>query len=58
MGIMTTREAAEYLDVTPEAVRKMLKSARLEQVGVAGRTILLDTDSVRRVKRDGKRSGR
>ncbi|HJX78119.1 DNA-binding protein [Glutamicibacter sp.] len=55
---MTTREAAEILEVTPEAVRKMLKNARLEQSGVAGRTILLDAASVHRVKREVKRSGR
>lgn len=58
METMTTREAAECLKVTTEAVRKMLKNARLEQAGVAGRTILIDAGSVHRVKRDGKRSGR
>ena len=36
----------------------MLKVARLQQVGVAGRTILIDAESVRRVKREGKCSGR
>ena len=58
MGTMTTKEAAGLLEVTTEAVRKMLKNARLEQAGVAGRTILIDADSVHRVKREGKRSGR
>lgn len=58
METMTTRQAAECLEVTTEAVRKMLKNARLEHVGVAGRTILIDADSVHRVKREGKRSGR
>ena len=58
MEAMTTREAAAVLDVSTEAVRKMLKAARLQQVGVAGRTILIDAESVHRVKREGKRSGR
>lgn len=58
MGTMTTSEAATVLNVSAEAVRKMLKSARLEQAGVAGRTILISTDSVYRAKREGKRSGR
>lgn len=55
---MTVREAAGLLEVTPEAVRKMLKSARLQQDGTAGRTILLVADSVHRAKREAKRSGR
>ncbi|MFD1376744.1 excisionase family DNA-binding protein [Micrococcus antarcticus] len=58
MKTMTTREAAEVLNVTAEAVRKMLKTSRLEQAGVAGRTILIDAESVRRAQREGKRSGR
>lgn len=55
---MSTREAAAVLHVTTEAVRKMLKTARLEQAGVVGRTILIEAESVYRVKREGKRSGR
>ncbi len=55
---MTTTETAKLLGVSSEAVRKMLKTGRLEQAGVAGRAILIDTDSVHRAHRDGKRSGR
>lgn len=57
MGAMTTRQAAEVLQVTTEAVRKMLKTGRLEQTGVVGR-MLLDADSAHRVHREGKRAGR
>lgn len=55
---MTTTETAKLLGVSSEAVRKMLKSGRLEQTGVAGRTILIDAESVHRAHREGKRTGR
>lgn len=58
MGTMTTRQAAEVLQVTTEAVRKMLKTGRMEQTGVVGRMLLIDADSVHRVHREGKRAGR
>lgn len=58
MSAMTTTEASKLLGVSSEAVRKMLKSGRLERSGVAGRTILIDADSVHRMHREGKRSGR
>lgn len=57
-GAMTTRQAAEILQVTTEAVRKMLKTGRLEQTGVVGRMLLIDVDSVHRIHREGKRAGR
>ncbi|MGP7815468.1 MULTISPECIES: helix-turn-helix domain-containing protein [Glutamicibacter] len=55
---MTTRQAAEILDVTAEAVRKMVKTGRLEQTGTVGRMLMIDADSVHRVRREGKRAGR
>lgn len=58
MGAMTTRQAAEVLQVTTEAVRKMLKTGRLEQTGMVGRMLMIDADSVHRVHREGKRAGR
>lgn len=58
MTTMTTTETAKILGVSSEAVRKMLKSRRLEQAGVAGRVILIDADSVHRTHREIKRSGR
>lgn len=35
-----------------------MKTGRLEQTGVVGRMLLIDADSVRRVRREGKRAGR
>ncbi|MEG0214239.1 MULTISPECIES: helix-turn-helix domain-containing protein [unclassified Glutamicibacter] len=58
MSVMTTTETAKLLGVSSEAVRKMLKTGRLEQTGVAGRTILIDAESVHRAHREGKRTGR
>ncbi|MCW4466312.1 helix-turn-helix domain-containing protein [Glutamicibacter sp. MNS18] len=58
MTVMTTAETAKLLGVSSEAVRKMLKTGRLEQTSVAGRTILIDAGSAHRVHREGKRSGR
>lgn len=58
MNTMTTSEAAKLLGVSAEAVRKMLKVGRLEQVGLAGRNILIGADSVNRVCRESKRAGR
>lgn len=36
----------------------MLKTGRLEQAGVAGRTILIDAESVQRARRESRRFGR
>lgn len=55
---MTTTEAAQYLGASTEAVRKMHKFGRLKRAGIAGRTILIDADSVHRVFGEATRSGR
>src|SRR4029453_17434179 len=58
MEFVTTKEAAQRLGVSGVAVRKMLKSGRLTDVGMVGYTILIDPASLHRALESGKRSGR
>ena len=58
MDLVTTREAAKRLGVSDVAVRKMLKTGRLTDLGMVGHTILIDPASLHRALDSGKRSGR
>lgn len=58
MDTMTTKEAARLLGVGQVAVRKLIGSGQLAQVGTVGRMILLDQGSVEDLVRVGTRPGR
>jgi excisionase family DNA binding protein len=56
MGLITTREAAEMLGVSPVRVRQFIRQNRMAAEKF-GRDHLLDRDEVERFKRQGRRSG-
>ncbi|MGO4250512.1 DNA-binding protein [Paenarthrobacter sp. RAF54_2] len=58
MNHVTTAQAAARLGVTQVAVRKLIGTGQLISVGVVGRVILLDADSVEQLARVGTRHGR
>jgi excisionase family DNA binding protein len=56
MGLVTTKEAAQILGVTPARVRQFIKDGRLA-AEKRGRDHLLEDQEVQRFKRHGRRSG-
>jgi excisionase family DNA binding protein len=56
MGLVTTKEAAQILGVTPARVRQFIKDGRLA-AEKRGRDHLLGEQEVKRFKRHGRRSG-
>lgn len=56
MGLVTTKEAAHVLGVTPVRVRQLIKDGRLV-AEKRGRDHLLEDQEVKRFKRHGRRSG-
>ena len=58
MSTVTTSQAAAKLKVSPEAVRKMVRTGRLMSAGHAGRTLLIDQASLQRVALGGRHTGR
>lgn len=56
MSLVTTKEAARFLGVTPVRVRQLIKQNRLVAVK-HGRDHLLQDCDVERFKRHGRRSG-
>ena len=56
MGLVTTKEAAQILGVTPVRVRQLIKDGRLV-AEKRGRDHLLEDQEVKRFKRHGRRSG-
>ena len=56
MGLITTKEAAQILDVTPVRVRQLIKDGRLA-AEKRGRDHLLHDREVERFKHQGRRSG-
>ena len=57
MNMVTTKEAAQILGVTPVRVRQLIKERRLV-AEEHGRDHLLQDREVERFKRHGRRSGR
>lgn len=56
MGLVTTKEAAQILGVTPVRVRQFIQDGRLI-AEKRGRDHLLEDREVQRFKRHGRRSG-
>ena len=56
MSLVTTKEAAQILGVTPARVRQLIKEKRLA-AEKHGRDHLLQDREVERFKRHGRRSG-
>ena len=56
MSLVTTKEAAQILGVTPVRVRQLIKDGRLVAVK-RGRDHLLEDREVKRFQRHGRRSG-
>ena len=56
MGLVTTKEAAQILGVTPVRVRQLIKDGRLG-AEKRGRDHLLEDREVERFRRQGRRSG-
>lgn len=58
MNSVSTGQAAERLGVTQVAIRKLIRTGQLIQVGTVGRAILVDAHSVEQLARTGTRHGR
>jgi excisionase family DNA binding protein len=56
MSLVTTKDAAKILGVTPVRVRQLIKDGRLV-AEKRGRDHLLEDQEVQRFKRQGRRSG-
>ena len=56
MSLVTTKEAAQILGVTPVRVRQLIKDGRLV-AEKRGRDHLLEDREVQRFERQGRRSG-
>ncbi len=56
MSLLTTREAADILGITPARVRHLIKQERLV-AKKHGRDHLLEDSEVQRFKSSGRRSG-
>jgi excisionase family DNA binding protein len=57
MGLMTTQQAAELLEVTPVRVRQLIAEGQLKSQK-AGRDHLLEESEVARLKQNRRPSGR
>lgn len=58
LAIMTTHQAAEILEISVGAVRKLLGAGELTSSGSMGKTILIDQASVERLRNRGTQAGR